>query len=120
MTKPTDASARAVSEPAGHWADRIGLDGSVTSTFIPHDRNRVSWSRRTSYLSDIAACLRGVRAQLNTAGPITYNDVIMLIDRSVGDIATRDELDGVALAVLNGARHVKGGAIDKLRTLMGA
>jgi len=69
---------------------------------------------RSQRMAELGAALGDVRAQLADAGPITYNALIIAIDRAkaTNDLAV---LVSAASAVLELTRHVKGGAIEKLR-----
>ena len=71
--------------------------------------------------ADIITHLRAVRDQLVGAAPVAYERLIGLIDSYAGDQQVdSDDVIIAAMVVINGTRHVKGGAIEDLRVLMGS
>jgi hypothetical protein len=108
-------------DPAGRFQDVVQADDTVVSTFFATDPEQGPRYDRTSYVSNLLATFKEVRLQLAADRPVAYNDTIILLDLYAAERrANPDELEGAALAVLSGTRHVRGGAIEKLRKLLGA
>jgi hypothetical protein len=88
---------------------------------IPNEPMHFVVYDRTSYISDLLDTFKQVHTQLTHAGPNEYKGLIILLGSyAEARDADPDDLDGAARAVLHGTRHVSGGAIEKLRILMGA